>query len=106
MLRYLVIIAFILSAVTACDSSDKAVKQEKAAEVPAEQLNENTRNDEGKMTDAIKDTAEDMLEGAENMAENVGEASSDAYDELKDSTKQMMDDTEEAVDNMKQETEK
>ncbi|HEY7867336.1 MAG TPA: hypothetical protein VIC51_15195 [Psychromonas sp.] len=97
MIRNFVIIAFILSAVAACDSSDKAMEQDKAEEMPVEQLNENVQNEAGDMLDAVKDTTGDAVDGTKEMADDVSDATMDAYDDTKDATKEMADDVSDAT---------
>lgn len=101
MIRNFVIIAFILSAVTACDSSEKAMEQDKAAETPLEQLNENVQNEAGNMVDAVKDTAGDAVEGSQEMAEDMKDTSIEIKDAAVDGTKEMADGIKDASNKVK-----
>ncbi|HEY7866054.1 MAG TPA: hypothetical protein VIC51_08630 [Psychromonas sp.] len=98
MIRNFVIIAFLLSAVAACDSSDKTMEQDKAEEMPVEQLNEDVQNKDGDMLDSVKDTTGDAVDGTKEMADDVSDATMEAYDDSKDATNEVVDDINQKMD--------
>lgn len=98
MIRNFVIIAFILSAVAACDRNDKTMEQDKAEEIPVEQLNEDVQNKADNMLDTVNDTAGDAVDGAKEMADDAKDATIDAYDDTKDATIEVIDDIEQKMD--------